>query len=365
MEEKIRIAVSGVGNRALPKNPDQSNWLGWIDLISKTEGFEVVAIHDTSRESLKRVIERGYLDEVNTFTDLDQMLAKTRCDAVLVSNPVEYHAVTIQKAVEHNLHILVEKPFVKEIAEGKKLVETIEAKGLVSCVIQNWRYKDVGRAISNVIKGGLLGRIGHIFFHYVRNRENPNYPAYIFDEEYPLLYAMGIHHLDLFRYILNDEIFSVTGHAFKPPWSMYRSNTGVNLFIKMKSGIPIVYTGSISSKNNGIPQEYLIIEGENGSLVNKSQWMEPPLWFYPAESKGRTDVTAGVLNRSTRQQYDISDEYILDKFYRSIVFGDEQICPAKSGLMSVCAVEASRLACESTQKILFSEIYQGYILKRY
>ncbi|MHA1936580.1 MAG: Gfo/Idh/MocA family protein [Candidatus Thorarchaeota archaeon] len=355
MKKKIRVVVSGVGNRALPKDPDRADWDGWIDLISKSDGFELVAIHDPSDTSLRRATERGYLEHKDAYTDLDQMLSNTACDAILVSNPAQHHAVSIQKALEYNLHILVEKPFVTDIGKGKEIVKAIEEKGLVSCVIQNWRYKDVGRAMFTALKEGFLGRIGHVFFRYVRNRENPNYPAYIFEEDYPLLYAMGIHHLDLFRYILDDEVSNVTGHAFKPPWSMYKSETSVNLFIETEGGIPIVYTGSISSRNGGLFQENLLIEGEKGSLVNESQWLEPPLWFYPEGSKDKIELTAEIANNSTRQQYDISDQYILEKFYRSVLFGEEQICSARSGLMSVCAVEASRLACETGKTISLSE----------
>jgi len=356
MGEKIRIVVSGIGNRALPKDPDRSNWFGWIDLISKSGRFDLVAAHDPSEESLKRIVERGYLDQGDIYADLDRMLLNTDCDAILVSNPAEYHAGTMEKAIENDLHILVEKPFVTDMTEGQKIVDAIEAKGLVSCVIQNWRYKDVGRKIYQSLQEGLLGRIGHIFFRYVRNRENPNYPPYIFEEDHPLLYAMGIHHLDLFRYILNDEISSVTGFAFKPPWSMYKSETGVNLFIKTEKGIPIVYSGTISSQNSGILQESLFIEGEKGSLVNESDWMEPPLHFFPTGGKESLNLTEDVKHISTRHQYDVSDEYLLDKFYRSIAYGEEEICSARSGLMSACAVEASRLACETGKTISVSEI---------
>jgi len=157
-----------------------------------------------------------------------------------------------------------------------------------------------------------------------------------------------------------DEVAKVTGHAFKPPWSMYKSETSVNLFIETEGGIPIVYTGSISSKNGGLFQEDLLIEGEKGSLVNESQWLEPPLWFYPEGSKDKIELTAKIANKSIRQQYDISDQYILEKFYRSIVFGEEQICSARNGLMSVCAVEASRLACETGDTILISEVLNEF-----
>ena len=137
---------------------------------------------------------------------------------------------------------------------------------------------------------------------------------------------------------------------------MYKSETGVNLFIKTQSGIPIVYTGTISSPNSHFLQESYLVEGEKGSLLNNSDWSEPPLWFYPAGSKEEIDLTAEITNRSTRQQYDISDEYILNKFYRSIVFGEEQICSARDGLISVCVVEASRLACETGKTIFLSEL---------
>jgi predicted dehydrogenase len=356
MSSEIRVAVSGIGNRALPKDSERSNWAGWIELISKSKEFELVAAHDPSSEAIKRVVDRGYLGVKHVYTDLDRMLSNTVCDAILVANPAEYHAITIQKAIENSLHIIVEKPFVTDIEEGKKIVEAIEASNLVSCVVQNWRYKDVGRIIFHELKDGQHGRIGHVFFRYVRNRENPGYPAYIFQEPYPLLYAMGIHHLDLFMYILQDEILSVTGNGFKPPWSMYESETGVNLYIKTKSGIPIVYTGSISSKNSNIPQENMIVECEKGSLFNESQWLEPPLWFYPAGSTKKMDLSAKVTRRSIREQYDISDQYILDKFHRAIAFGEKEICSARSGLRSVCSVEASRLACETGETIFLSDV---------
>ena len=53
---------------------------------------------------------------------------------------------------------------------------------------------------------------------------------FYFKEKFPALYAMGIHHLDLFRYILSDEISKVNGSFFKPKWSQYSSSTGFNVF---------------------------------------------------------------------------------------------------------------------------------------
>jgi len=351
MKEKLKIVISGLGNRALPKNAEKSKWLGWVELIRRSDFFQLVAVHDVSEQSLNRIVEIGYLKHDCTYQDIDLMLNSVNCDAILISNPAEYHASTIRKALECGLHVLVEKPFVKSTIEGKELIGLIEKKDKIVAIVQNWRSKDVGGALYRAIQGGVAGTIGSIYFRYIRDRENPNYPSYIFNEPYPLLYAMGIHHLDLFRYILKDEFLSVSGNAFKPPWSLYKSNTGLNLFYRMKSGVTIVYTGTISSQNKIIPQESLIIDGEKGTLFNESQWSEPPLWFYPQGEMERVNLTNEIKDTSISNQYNISDDYVLKNFYQAIINREEPLCNAMDGLKSVAILEASQLACETGKEV--------------
>lgn len=354
--EKLKIMISGIGNRALPKKPEGSNWLGWLELIRRSEQFDLVAAHDISEDARKRIVERGYLTEAQTYGNLDQMIEAVQCDAIMVSNPAEYHADTIVRAIQKGIHILVEKPFVNDLQEGKRLVEAIEQKGIVAAVVQNWRSKSVGIALRDAIESGVTGSVGHVLFRYIRNRENPHYPPYIFEEPYPLLYAMGIHHLDLFRYLLHEEYESVSGHSFKPPWSLYKSDTGVSLFLKTKSGVPIMYSGSVSSMNSVLPQESLVIEGAEGTLFNESHWMEPPLWFCPKGKKERVLLTKESEDASVAGQYNISDDYILRNFYDAVVFKKQPLCSAKDGLHSIAALEASRIACETGKTVFLNTV---------
>ena len=52
MQKIISIAISGVGNRTLPKNQNKTNWIGWINQIRKSNKFNLVAAHDISMKSL-------------------------------------------------------------------------------------------------------------------------------------------------------------------------------------------------------------------------------------------------------------------------------------------------------------------------
>ena len=170
---------------------------------------------------------------------------------------------------------------------------------------------------------------------------------------------MGIHHLDLFRYILQSEYESVSGHSFKPPWSLYKSDTGLNLFLKMKNDVAVTYTGTISSRNSIIMQESLIVEGEKGTLVNESQWLEPPLWFYPRGAKERINLTEGLAETSVADQYNISDKWILDNFSDGIMRRGKIICDAADALRSIAALEASKTACETGRTVYVEEFLQS------
>jgi predicted dehydrogenase len=352
----VKIVLSGIGNRALPKDPERSNWLGWVELIKRSPNFELAGAHDPNPEARQRLSSRGYLPPDRTFQDLGQMLQEVDADAMLVVNPAEYHGATIKQAIDRDLHLLVEKPLDNNLAEAGKLVALAKKKGLLLAVTQNWRTKDVGRLLRQAIQEGMLGRVGHIFFRYVRDRENPNYPPYIFAEEFPLLYAMGIHHLDLFRYILADEYVSVSGQTFKPSWSLYQWDTGLNLFFRTQKNVAIIYTGTISSQNRVIPQESLVVEGEKGTLFNESQWLEPPLWFFPKGKNEKIDLTQEVADRSVAGQYDISDHFLLDNFYNSLAKQEQPVCSGRDAWQSLAALEASRRACEQNKIVFLKDV---------
>jgi len=353
MSNRLRVGIVGIGNRSLPKRPDTSNWDGWASLVASHEGMILTCACDPALDARDRLVDRGYLNREDVFPDLEGLLAQRDVDALIISSPAEFHADAIGLAGEAGLHVLVEKPFVTDVDDGRRLADAFNARQLTCCVIQNWRYKDVGAKIQAFIESGSLGTVGHVFFRYVRNRENPNYPAYIFEEAHPLLYAMGIHHFDLIRFSLNDEFHSVIGQSFKPPWSHYQSVTGVNLTFRTHNDVIVIYSGTISSKNTCLPLESLIIEGEKGTLVNESDWSDPPLLFYPEGAKTPVDLTSVSVGCDIKTQYDRSDQKILDHFFRAIAYGDPPLCTAKDALESVVAVEKCREACETGELILF------------
>jgi predicted dehydrogenase len=193
------------------------------------------------------------------------------------------------------------------------------------------------------IENGEIGDVSHVFFRYLRDRELGQLPDYLFAEADPLLYAMSIHHFDLFRYVLQQEIVRVEGHAFKPRWSRYEHPSGMQLWMETHGGVVISYVATFSSRNGHLPLESLQIEGETGTLANDSEYSEPPLLLSRRSQPSTVDLTAAVEVRDRAGQYDIADREVLRNFHASITLEESPICSARENLGTLATVEAARL----------------------
>lgn len=345
-EAKLRVLICGAGNRPFPKDPSTSLFRGWFETIRNNPGFEVVGVQDVDPSSLERIKKNYPLGRIPTFLDLEEALKGVSCDVVLVCPAIEAHTSAALMAIQAGCHVLIEKPMVARVEDAFRILHATTDREVVVSVIQNWRAKSVGLALREAVRSGKIGEVGNIFFRYVRDREQPHLPSYLFDEPFPLLYAMSIHHFDLFRFTLGENILMVEGRAFIPPWSRYRSPPAVDLWMETESGTPVSYVGTFSSKNRHVLQESLVIDGSLGTLTNESQWGDPPLLFSGVNGKGVEDLTEGA-SRDVRNQYNQADERYLEDFRQAILLGRSPICPPEDNVWTLATVEAAVKACET------------------
>lgn len=334
MRPPIRIALCGAGMRGRSV---------WAPLISETEGVELAGAQDPSEASRQALAGTGLLDSDLMFSDPGELLDTVKPDALLVCSPHHTHAQAALSALRRGCHVLVEKPFVTDLGDGLKLVEEAEQKGLTLAVVQNWRTKSAGRALKGAIDGGLIGEVSHVFFRYLRDRELPTLPAYLFEEPYPLLYAVAVHHVDLFRHLFDCEVASVEARGFRPRWSRYSEPSGCHMWIEMTKGVVVSYAGTFSSRSQHYQWENLIIEGETGSLINESRSLEPPLYL-SRRGEASIDLTAEVSVRDPAGQYRLADSAILENF-RDAVQGLAR--PLVSGADNVGTIAALQACFES------------------
>jgi predicted dehydrogenase len=80
-------------------------------------------------------------------------------DAVVVSSSPNLHYAQARAALEHGLHVLIEKPMTILAAEACYLVELAAERGLQLLISCPWHYTRHGQAAQSLIQDGRLGEV--------------------------------------------------------------------------------------------------------------------------------------------------------------------------------------------------------------
>ena len=131
---KINIGVIGTG------------YLGsfHVEQYKRMRGVNLVGFFDINNDR-SIVVEKKH--QINSFKNINELL--DACDAVSIVTPTTTHFETAISAMNHNCHVLIEKPITKNAPEAKKLVEMSESRGLIIQVGHIERFNPAFHALIN------------------------------------------------------------------------------------------------------------------------------------------------------------------------------------------------------------------------
>ena len=207
----LRVVQVGLG-------PHGRNWASRV--IPEIEEVDLVGYVDSDPRALGALREVVKVPAEQCFESLEDAIAATQPQAVLITTALPGHAPVTEAALDAGLHVLVEKPFAPSLGAAQHLVDMAAAKGLVLMVSQNYRFFAAPRAIAALVKEAALGKLFEVsidFRHYSPTLPNSRGRHQI--EEQPLLADMSIHHFDLMRLILNREPERIYCEALNPDWA--------------------------------------------------------------------------------------------------------------------------------------------------
>ncbi len=121
-------------------------------------GVEVAAFCDVSREAAVRRRD-AYFPAAEVYTDHRALLARDDLAVVDIATHPRIRAPLIEDALNAGKHVLSQKPFVEDLATGRRLVELAEARGLRLAVNQNGRWAPYFSYLLQLLRAGHLGRL--------------------------------------------------------------------------------------------------------------------------------------------------------------------------------------------------------------
>lgn len=218
----------------------------WARMLARhPELAQTVAFVDVQPEMLELLRAEVAAAAGACFGSLEDALAASDADAVLVTTALAGHIPVVLAALAAGKHVLVEKPFGPSLAEAQAAVDAAAAANKVLMVSQNYRFYPAAQAVAGLIRAGTLGAVGAVTVHF---RKYANTPPRATNRHYaimhPLLMDMSIHHFDLLRYVLGQEPVAVTCHAWNPPWSHFTDPAAAIAAITFDGGAVVDYHGS-------------------------------------------------------------------------------------------------------------------------
>ncbi|MFD1140224.1 Gfo/Idh/MocA family protein [Larkinella insperata] len=143
--------------------------VGWILNRARQTGdpnIEVVGIAEPNREVAERYLKEFGLPQRLLYSTVEEMLDKTRPDAVTAFNEISNHLNVVKVCAPRGVHVMVEKPLAVSIAQAKEM-EALAKKHNIQLLTNyetTW-YGSNHKAHRMAVQEGAIGPIRRIVVH--------------------------------------------------------------------------------------------------------------------------------------------------------------------------------------------------------
>jgi len=226
-ERKIKCAVVGYGG-AFKMGKAHADW------INNTGRMITVAACDT--DPSRMVEAKNDFPDIQTYTSIDDLLAQSDAELVVIVTPHNTHAPLALKAISAGRHVVLEKPMCITVAEATQMIEAARKKKVVLTVFHNRRHDGDYMMTKEIIDKGLIGDV----FHIEAFIGGYNHPGIWWRSHKEIsggcLYDWGAHFVDWILNLIPEKIENVTGFFHKRVWLDVTNEDQTQAIIRFKNG---------------------------------------------------------------------------------------------------------------------------------
>jgi predicted dehydrogenase len=243
------------------------------EFLKRNPEVELVAICDS--DPAKHVQDAE--NKIPFFESLQDMIANgPQFDVLSVATPNGLHAEHALTAIEHNKHVVIEKPMALKKSHCEEIIyKALQANRLVFCIMQN-RYSPPSGWIKSLIDSGKLGKIYMVQINCYWNRDDRYYKPGSWkgttEMDGGTLFTQFSHFIDIMYWLFGDiSDIQAIFRDFNHQHSTEFEDSGIVNFKFVKGGIgTLSYSTSIWDKNM---ESSLTIIAENGTVKISGQYM--------------------------------------------------------------------------------------------
>jgi predicted dehydrogenase len=221
MAEVLRLGFGGLGEAATLVLPE----------VATLPYVQVTAAADLRADARERFTRE---QEGHAYETFDALCKSPHVDAIYVATPHQLHADHTIMALEHDKHVIVEKPMALSIADAERMNETAEKRGLKLMCGHTKSFDPPIRAMRQIIASGELGNVCMInTWNYNDFMVRP-YPDAEMSVSRGVILNQGPHVVDVVRLLGGGMVRSIRAQTGR--WDPTRAEGAWGGFLEFENG---------------------------------------------------------------------------------------------------------------------------------
>lgn len=198
---RVRFAILGFGHHAVRRLLPAFHRSGHTELTGMWRRDQAAARKNCAEFHIP-----------HCFGSREELCASPDVDAVFITSPDALHKDDLLLAVAHGKAVLCEKPLAMNAAEAREMADAAKAAGILYGSGQNFRYNHSLDWMRAQIAAGRIGQpqLAHAQFCYPAHQAPRRWIADPTLATGGPIADVGVHCIDAVRYILDEEVLSVS-----------------------------------------------------------------------------------------------------------------------------------------------------------
>ncbi len=338
-DRKIRFALAGCG-RISANHFDA--------IAAHADRAELVAVCDIDPAAVAAAEART---GAAGYSSLDELLAKSAPDAVILTTPSGLHAEQAIRVAASGRHVVTEKPMATRWQDGKRMVQACDQAGVFLFVVKQNRKNTTLQLLKRAVENGRFGRIYMVNLNVLWSRPQSYYDSArwrgTWEFDGGAFMNQASHYVDLLDWLIG-PVESVQAYTATLGRNIEVEDTGV-LSIRWRAGA----LGSMNVTMLTYAHNYegsITIIGERGTArvggvaVNKIEHWE-------FDSDDESDAMVAEASYETNSVYGFGHARYYENVIRALRGEEAPDTDGREGLHSLELLSATYLSARDGRRV--------------
>jgi predicted dehydrogenase len=331
---KTKVLIVGLGGIAQ---------VAHLPVLSKMADIEITGVCDINKGKSNFIADKYNVK--NRYTDYEKMFKEVEADCAVITTPTSLHKDVSVAGLESKLNVLVEKPLVRNAAEGEKILESAKKNKKILMVGMNNRFRPDFMMQRSFISGKELGEVFYIKTGFIRKRSTVE--KWALDKELSgggVFMDLGIVILDIALWLLKfPKIKSVSAVNYSRKFKSVEDTSIALLRFANGATVSLEASWSLLRENDMF---YCNVYGTEGSTsIN-------PLRIYKSMHGTLVNVTPLKIEKPANI-FKRSYEYELQHFFNSVRTGSTIISDGEEAIARQRIIDTIYKSAKSGKEIFF------------